>query len=267
MKQHNIVYKITNCQDNKIYIGVHETDNLADGYMGSGKAITSAISKFGAHQFKREILFDYNNPYDMYKKEWELVNTNFIKRSDTYNIVLGGECNINPYVDAGIFVYNQDNIKIKISLDSYEWQYGLYEACNTRRLRLKHNKIKGDRIPFDPVTVVNNNIINKTIKLSELQSYKELGWIRGNNKSLRSKKEYRKSTKGMRKMKSPAGISEYVYAEDIPDKLKNGWIMKYAPKAGGNRKRAKNQSIHSVRYQEIKKHTTTCSNETSKSPC
>jgi len=39
MKKHYLVYQITNLINYKIYIGVHQTYDINDCYMGSGKLI------------------------------------------------------------------------------------------------------------------------------------------------------------------------------------------------------------------------------------
>lgn len=89
-KKHNYVYKITNLLNNKIYIGVHSTDDLNDGYMGSSKALENAIKKYGVENFKKEILVDFETKEVAYRLEKMLVDEKFVKRKDTYNVKVGG---------------------------------------------------------------------------------------------------------------------------------------------------------------------------------
>lgn len=81
------IYKITNKINGKYYIGKHQTYDLSDDYMGSGKYIKRAIKKYGLENFSKEILFVYDNEDDMNKKENELV----IISEETYNICEGGK--------------------------------------------------------------------------------------------------------------------------------------------------------------------------------
>ena len=85
-----VVYQTTNLIDGKIYVGAHKTSNLLDGYMGSGIRIRRAIEKHGKDNFKTEILYHLSNSEEMYAKEAEIVNEEFVARDDTYNIKLGG---------------------------------------------------------------------------------------------------------------------------------------------------------------------------------
>lgn len=74
-----------------IYIGQHQTENIDDGYMGSGLRIQRAIKKYGVENFEKTILFECSSVEEMNAKEAEIVNEEFIARDDVYNIKLGGE--------------------------------------------------------------------------------------------------------------------------------------------------------------------------------
>jgi len=84
------IYKITNLINGEIYIGKHQTKDLNDGYMGSGKHLKSAQNKHGIENFTKEILFQFDNEADMNAKEALLVTEEFCLREDTYNLCPGG---------------------------------------------------------------------------------------------------------------------------------------------------------------------------------
>ena len=85
------IYKITNKINGKIYIGKHQTKDLNDAYMGSGKHLRRAISKYGIENFVKEILFQFDNEEEMNAKEAELVTDEFCLRENTYNLCPGGK--------------------------------------------------------------------------------------------------------------------------------------------------------------------------------
>jgi hypothetical protein len=122
-RKFNYVYKITNIKNGKIYIGVHKTDNIDDGYMGSGKRLINSIKRNGLSNFKKEILFFFDTYQEALNKEKDLVNLEFVERFDTYNLRTGGEHG----------VYCEDSIR-KMSINSKErWKDQEY-----RNRMLKH---------------------------------------------------------------------------------------------------------------------------------
>jgi group I intron endonuclease len=85
---HYLIYKITNTINGKYYIGCHVTDRIDDGYMGSGKLVSKAISKYGLENFKKEIIEECSSEEEMFRRESELV---VVDRNTTYNLLPGGK--------------------------------------------------------------------------------------------------------------------------------------------------------------------------------
>lgn len=87
---HYYLYEVKNKVTGKIYVGVHKTDNLEDGYMGSGKVILKAIEKHGLENFEKTILEFFDDADSMFRRESEVVDDVFLARDDVYNLRRGG---------------------------------------------------------------------------------------------------------------------------------------------------------------------------------
>jgi group I intron endonuclease len=70
---------------------VHSTNNLDDDYFGSGYALKLALKKYGKENFKKEILEWFDWKCEALQREAEIVNEEFIKRNDVYNLKTGGD--------------------------------------------------------------------------------------------------------------------------------------------------------------------------------
>ena len=105
--KYHYFYKITNNLNGHFYYGVHNTNNLNDGYMGSGKRLHYAYKKYGIENFTKEILKYFNTTKEAFEYEAEVVNENLINNPSCYNIKLSGY----SFTD-GLVIVKDDNGKI-----------------------------------------------------------------------------------------------------------------------------------------------------------
>jgi hypothetical protein len=94
-KKYHYIYKITNVLNDKYYIGLHSTDDLDDGYFGSGKKLVKSIKRYGKENFKKEILEFLSNRSSLIEREEEIINEDLLKDLLCMNVVMGG--NFVPY--------------------------------------------------------------------------------------------------------------------------------------------------------------------------
>lgn len=142
-----IVYETTNNINGHIYIGVHITSVIDDGYVGSGKVLQRAIKKYGLEYFTRKILFIYDNPEEMFKKEKEIVDENFIKRADTYNIKLGGTGGWDFVNTSGLNWTPEKNKRISPFKNATEDQKREWHAKSQISLQQTWQKIRNGELP------------------------------------------------------------------------------------------------------------------------
>jgi hypothetical protein len=85
------IYVTKNVINEKQYVGFHATNNLNDGYIGSGVLLHKKIEEYGVENFKKEILEFVT------KNNWSEKETYWIKKLKTYvkdggyNLTLGGD--------------------------------------------------------------------------------------------------------------------------------------------------------------------------------
>ena len=103
MHKYHTLYTVKNIINDRYYIGIHSTNNLDDGYMGSGTAIKLAIEKYGNHNFEKSILYIFDDREMALAKERELVTEELIKDEMCYNLKTGGSSG---------FIYSDEWIEI-----------------------------------------------------------------------------------------------------------------------------------------------------------
>ena len=70
---------------------MHSTDDLEDGYVGSGKRLWYSINKYGLENHKCEILEFLDSREDLKKREAEVVNEELLSDALCMNLKFGGE--------------------------------------------------------------------------------------------------------------------------------------------------------------------------------
>lgn len=140
-----IVYLTTNVKNNKIYIGIHNTENpdKFDGYLGCGVNIYKpstilhpktpfqyAVKKYGFDSFVRTTLKVFDSREEALKLEKFLVDESFIIREDTYNVVIGG--GDPPKFDKIVYQYDihGNYIKEHLNILSAQKEIGLKEGIS-----------------------------------------------------------------------------------------------------------------------------------------
>lgn len=124
------LYEIRNNLTGHIYVGVHKTKNMNDGYMGSGKLIKRVLAKYGVENFTKTILETFSNSHDMYTREKEIVTQEFLARDDVYNLSRGGHGGWDYIHENGLTNKNK-------SLDSFYKEFS--KKGNQKHIEMLNN--------------------------------------------------------------------------------------------------------------------------------
>lgn len=156
--KYHFVYETTCLVTGKRYIGKHSTNNINDGYLGSGAILKKAIAKYGQENFNRVILKFCETLDDCLKLEAELITEDVILSDDYYNLKGGGEGG----------VYHQD-VKDKISAKAMGRKNSRESIEKARQTRLsnggwasgKDHPMYGKPVSHETVEKFRNTLLKK----------------------------------------------------------------------------------------------------------
>jgi len=130
-KQYHYIYKTTNLLNGRYYYGMHSTDIIEDGYLGSGTYLRRAIKKHGKENFNREIIEYCKTRTELKSREIDIVNLQEVANKNCYNCVTGGEG-----VGLPIGYEHTEETRNKMSESrsgENHWNYGKLHSPKTRK--------------------------------------------------------------------------------------------------------------------------------------
>jgi hypothetical protein len=199
------LYKTTCIITGRWYIGMHSTNNLDDGYMGSGKRLRYSIRKYGVDNHEKEILEFFENRKELAIRETEIVNSDLVKEVNCMNLVVGGggfmlddyhyKCskaggNIHAEKIKNDLVYRGERLnKLKDSVKkghkNGKYKYnnfsGKQHSAETKKKMSESSKGVGigkSNSQYGTCWITKDET-NKKIKKEDLDSYLNEGWVKG----------------------------------------------------------------------------------------
>lgn len=118
MKKYNFVYKTRCLITNHYYLGVHSTNDLDDGYIGSGIKFLNYVKKYGKENFTKEIIRMCETRDEAFEYEKNMITEAILRDDMCLNLTVGGKGYKHEY---------DETFKTRIS--------------KTRKIRLEQGKI------------------------------------------------------------------------------------------------------------------------------
>jgi hypothetical protein len=221
-KQFHYIYKITNKTNNKEYIGVHSSDKEFDeAYWSSSYYLNEDIKALGKHNFERIVLSYRPSREEALNEEARLVNADYVKNKNTYNIAYGG--NSSERLDV---VTVKDKEGNTFAVNKYDERLlngelvGIMKGTPmSEEAKAKLSKAVEGKI------WINKDEKNIRVWPNELEHYLSLGWIKG--RTFHARKPHSEETRALIGKANSLCTRSKEYKENISEQFKNRiWISK-----------------------------------------
>jgi hypothetical protein len=186
-KKYHYLYKTTNLINGKFYFGIHSTENLKDGYIGSGTYLWHSINKHGRENFKIEFLEFFDDRKKLLEREEKLVNEELLKDPMCMNLRKGG---------TGGFT-KENSLKGTLAMNKKMWQDPEYRKRHVeRKSKTMHDLWKNGKVKHVDWTGKNHSIESKNRmsekakeRIGEKNSQFGTCWVYNDKESKKIKKE------------------------------------------------------------------------------
>lgn len=204
------VYVWTNSLNGKKYIGAH-IGKIDDGYVGSGRAFSYAIKKYGIVNFSREILYyEYESEQNLFQKEFDIINQyNAVLDEKYYNMT-----NISPkqskFVSGNLVKVVTDETKEKLREIALKREN---PNQDTRNKMSKNNHMRGKKW-------FNNGQESKSFLVGQ----EPKGWNLGRLKTSQGNSGYKTYNNGIVEKQFPSDVvptEEWIKGR-LPSNIKIG---------------------------------------------
>ena len=198
--KYHYLYKIINKETDEYYIGIHSTNDMNDGYFGSGTLLKNMIKFYGKDKFIKEIIRFCESREEVLDYEKLYVNKNVLKDKKCLNLIEGGLGIINHTTKGTRTVRDPNtgecfNVKLddprlktgelepstKGKVTVFDPNQNRYISISINDPRYLSGKLKMKISPDftgKGRTMVYKKGIYKSIKKDDLQEYLNDGWIK-----------------------------------------------------------------------------------------
>ena len=263
-KKYHFIYKTTDTRNGNFYIGMHSTENLKDGYVGSGTRLKHLIYKHGKEIFNMEILEFLPNRESLKKREIEIVNSDLLLEEKCMNLKPGGYGGFNnkEHMMKVSKAGNKEFLE-KMQDDEYRKEFSkkLSDANKKQFLDGRREKIyfynwsgkthsqetkkklsetrKGTGVGENNSVYgrkwMNKGGENKMVKPEEFEFHLLDGWLFGIFIDEKNKSQLKESFEKIRHLSGPScvgrkwinknGINKRSVKEDLNKYLNDGWVL------------------------------------------
>ena len=263
-KKYHFIYKTTDTRNGNFYIGMHSTENLKDGYVGSGTRLKHLIYKHGKEIFNMEILEFLPNRESLKKREIEIVNSDLLLEEKCMNLKPGGYGGFNnkEHMMKVSKAGNKEFLE-KMQDDEYRKEFSkkLSDANKKQFLDGRREKIyfynwsgkthsqetkkklsetrKGTGVGENNSVYgrkwMNKGGENKMVKPEEFEFHLLDGWLFGIFIDEKNKSQLKESFEKIRHLSGPScvgrkwinknGINKRAVKEDLNKYLNDGWVL------------------------------------------